>query len=134
MSIDWDFLKDCYNKQNGSIYTTPRAMLKDLYEKHKACNRVGAELLVSSTTVLTKMRSEKIPLGLKGWNGISKGERLILEIGEARIKNMTAKEVAAIIGFTAGYARFILEKKQISYKKNWEWEKGGKRKWKQRKS
>lgn len=121
MAIDWDFLKDCYNRQNGSGYNTPKELLKALYAEHETCSKVASVLLLAANTVWAKMRAEKIALKPKGNRGIPKGEIAIMKFGTKRIKNMTGAEVAEEIGFSVGYTKVILEKKQIPYKKKWEW-------------
>ena len=123
MTIDWEYLKDCHNKRHGTDYSTPVDMLKRIYAKYETCYEVADILVVSAATVCAKMKAEKLPILPKGNRGIPKGEIAVMEIGAKRIKNMTGEAVGEEIGFSPSYAKLIMERKNIPYKKKWSWKK-----------
>jgi len=121
MTIDWNYITGCYNKYNKTDFKTPKAMLKVLYDKHGACNKIAdIELLVSTCAVCTRMKKDELKLKSKGWRGMSRCEIAIRKLNINLIKDMFCLEVASKIGFSCCYTRIMLDKIGLEYKKHWE--------------
>lgn len=120
MTIDWDYLTECYNKNNKTKFKSSKDMVESLYDKRGSCDKVGAfELLVSSQSVYNKMKEDGSQLKPKGWRGLSMCKIAIVNIDPAIIKSMTCIEISSKIGFSNGHTRRSLDDLGTEYKKHW---------------
>ena len=113
--IDWEDLRQGFNRIKKTCHTTVTEMLTSLYAKERTLIKAGKVLGVSSQTVCTKMHDLKIPLLPAGHRGKSKCIRAILALGD--VSQMTAMQVAKALDFSRAYVAVCLQKEGILYRR-----------------
>jgi hypothetical protein len=113
--IDWEALRQGYNRIYKTSYKTVTEMLTSLYAKEKTLVKSGDVLGVSSTTVGDEMRRLNIPRLPKGHRGKSKCIRAILALGD--VSQMSTFGIAKAIEFSRSYVTVCLQKEGILYRR-----------------
>jgi|GEM_PF-2344578 len=104
-SIDWDDLRQGYNRIYKTNHSTVRIFLSQLYKDKKSAKAIGRILGVSYSVVLNKMRELDIARNKKGHRGKS-----VYQERYRAIKNkedLSLPEIARIVKCTVSYAHAL---------------------------
>lgn len=113
--IDWEDLRQGFNRIYKTSYKTVTEMLTSLYAQEKTLVRAGKVLGPSSQTIRDKMKELNILRLPKGHRGKSKCIRDILSLGD--VSQMSTFEIAKAIEFSRSYVIVCLQKEGIKYRR-----------------
>ena len=105
--IDWDDLRDGYNRIYKKKHSTVKIFIKNVYKENTSIHRSAEMLGVSHITFLKKMKKLNLPRLIKGHRG-----KTIFQERYRAIENRESlrySEIAKIVGCSDGYV-YHLEK------------------------
>lgn len=113
--IDWEDIRQGYNRIKKTKHKTVKSMLTSLYAKELTLVKAGEILGPSSQTIQSKMKELGIPRLPKGHRGKTKCVKAIRAISD--VSQMTALQIAKAVEFSRSYVTICLQKEGIEYRK-----------------
>jgi hypothetical protein len=116
----WDFLLDGYNNQMNTNHKNTREMLIELYNAMGSSVACADFLGIAQSTVYNRLIKDHVPrlttkgYGLQGYRTL---KQKLEWIPDAKLKTMTAKEIANATGKEINYVRKFLRLNNIEYKR-----------------
>jgi hypothetical protein len=120
--IDWEDLRQGYNRIKKTSHQTVTAMLTSLYAKEQTLIKTGDVLGVSSDVLgvssqtvcneMVRLNISRLPSGHRGKPKCVKAIRAISDVSQ-----MTALQIAKAVEFSRSYVTICLQKEGIEYRK-----------------
>ena len=111
--VDWNFIKDSYNKIKGTKYLTDEDMLRAVYRKVNSLRGMEFILGVSWATIATRMDYYGISRRKQPRGG--KYPAKIAAIPADELRTMPSKEIADLVGCSHDWAMRNLARQGREY-------------------